>query len=66
MMRWDWIANGWVPRPGIDQKQAAVYLLLEFWVFDAKESDVDHYHWINEDGFLSVAEVAAIARVVWD
>ena len=65
MMRWDWIANGRVPRRGVDQKQAAVYLLLEFWAFDAKESYVEQYHWINEDGYLSVADLAAIAREVW-
>ena len=54
-----------MPRSGVDQKQAAVYLLLEFWSFDAKEGGVDEFHWINDDGFLSIAELAAIARVVW-
>jgi hypothetical protein len=24
------------------------------------------YHWINQNGYLSVAEVSAIAREVWD
>ena len=65
MMRWEWIANGCVARRGVTQKQATVYMLLEFWAFDAKESDVDHYHWINEDAFLSVSEIAEIAREVW-
>ena len=59
------MAVGFVPRRGLDQKQAAVYLLLEFWAYDAKENDVDEFHWINEDGFLSIAELAAIAREVW-
>ena len=49
----------------MEQKQAAVYLPLEFWAYDAKESDVDEFHWINEDGYLSIAELAAIAREVW-
>ena len=64
--RWNQIAVGYVPRRGVDQKQAAVYLLLEFWAFDAQENDVDEFHWINEDGYLSIAELAAIAREVWD
>ena len=64
-MKWEQIAIGCVPRTGVDQKQAAVYLLLEFWAFDAKEGDVDEFHWINEDGYLSIAELAAIAREVW-
>jgi hypothetical protein len=63
--RWEWATIGCVSRRRVDQKQAAVYLLLEFWVFDSKESYVDEFHWINEDGYLSVAELAAIAREVW-
>ena len=34
-------------------------------VDDAKNSTVDMFHWINEDGYLSVAELVAIAREVW-
>jgi len=64
-MKWEQVAVGCVPHHGVTQKQAAVYLLLEFWAFDAKESDVDRYHSINEDAFLSVSEVAEIARQVW-
>ena len=64
-MKWEQIAIGCVPGRGVEQKQAAVYLPLEFWAYDAKESDVDEFHWINEDGYLSIAELAAIAREVW-
>ncbi len=64
-MRWNQVALGCVPRRGVTQKQAAVYLLMEFWAFDAKEGSVDEFHWINEDGFLSIAELMAIAREVW-
>ena len=64
-MKWEQVAVGCVPHRGVTQKQAAVYLLLEFWAFDAKESDVDHYHWINEGAYLSVADLMSIAREVW-
>ena len=63
--RWNQIAVGYGPSRGVDQKQAAVYLLLEFWAYDAQENSVDEFHWINEDGFISIAELAAIAREVW-
>ena len=65
LMGWEQFTVGYVPRRGADQKQAAVYLLLEFWTFDAQENSVDEFHWINEDGFISIAELAAIAREVW-
>jgi hypothetical protein len=64
-MQWENIGVGCVPKRGVSQKQAAVHLLLDYWVFDARESDVDHFHWINEHGYLSIAELAAIAREVW-
>ena len=62
---WQDTCIGTVHRRGVDQKQAAVYLLLEFWAFDAIEGDLDQYHWINEAGHLSVAELEAISRLVW-
>jgi hypothetical protein len=62
---WESNSVGCVPRRGIEEKQAAVYLLLEFWADDAKESYLDRYHWINEGGYLSISEIAAIAREVW-
>jgi hypothetical protein len=65
-MRWNQVAIGCVPRRGVTQKQAAVYLLLESWALYAKENGVDQFHWINENHYLSIAELAAIAREVWD
>ena len=49
----------------MSEQQAAVHLLIEFWKEEAEENSVDHFHWINEDGYLSVPEMATIARVVW-
>ena len=63
--RWGWAAIGSVHRRGVDERQAAVHLLLQFWKEEAEESDLDQYHWINEDGYLSVAEISAIARIAW-
>jgi hypothetical protein len=63
--KWEWVAVACVVKKGVSELQAAGHLLIEFWNFDAKESDVDQFHWINEEGYLSVADLAAIARVVW-
>ena len=64
--KWEHIGIGHVHRRGVNQEQAAAYLLLEFWKFDAQDCYVDCYHWINETGYLSVADLSAIAREVWE
>ncbi len=38
---------------------------MDYWKFDVKERDLDKFHWINEEGFLDVAELDAIASEVW-
>jgi hypothetical protein len=62
---WEHNGIGTVHRRGVNQEQAAALLLMEFWKYDAQNSNVDRYHWINETGYLSVAELSAIAREVW-
>ena len=64
--RWDLACVGAVNLKGVGMKQAAIHLLLEFWKYDARESSLDRFHWINEEDYLSVSELEAIARVVWD
>ena len=56
---------GCVSLASSDDRTAAIHLLIDFWRFDAKEGDVDEFHWINEADYLSIAELAAIAREVW-
>ena len=63
--QWGWAAAACVVRRNVSEQQAAVHLLIEFWKEEAEENSVDHFHWINEDGYLSVPEMATIARVVW-
>jgi hypothetical protein len=63
--RWGKVSIGMVQRRGVDQNQAAIYLLMEYWKFDAKEGGLDKFHWINETEYLDVAELDAIANEVW-
>jgi len=49
----------------VSDYQAAIYLLLEFWREDAMDNGVDEFHWINEMDYLTVSDLAAIAREVW-
>ena len=64
--RWEWHPIACVHHKGISEKQAAVYLLMAFCQNQLGEAECDKFHWINEEGYLSVAELEAIAREVWD
>ena len=63
--KWEWVAVACVEKKGVSQMVSANHLLAEYWKYEVKESDVDRFHWINENGYLSVAELAAIAQHVW-
>jgi len=64
--KWQWLPIGSCDRKSIDKRTAAVYLLLEYWNFDADNSSADianeAYDWINEEGLLSVSDIRAIVR----
>jgi hypothetical protein len=63
--KWEWEAAACVPRKGIEQRQAACHLLLEFWKMEEDEGDLDQFHWINDPGYLTVEDFMAIAREIW-
>ena len=62
---WHWDLMAYGNRCRSDAKTIASHLVLEVWKFDAKYHQVDHFHWINSTGLLSVEDVQAIAREVW-
>ena len=47
------------------RKKRAIYLLMDAWQAEAKQGYLDCFHWINDVGTLSVAEIQAIAKKVW-
>lgn len=63
--RWNWIAVGCAPLSQASEKQAAVYLILDMFVWQRDNEELDCFHWINEDGLLDVEEWQAISRAVW-
>ena len=62
---WQDVCIGTVNRRGVNQKQAAIYLLLEFWKYDAVENNTSEFHWVNQEGYLIGPELDAIAREIW-
>ena len=62
---WEWYPAAAMPVKQASFKQAAVYLLMEQWHRETECRMVDRFHWINEEGALSVPEIQAIANIVW-
>ncbi len=63
---WRWWFEGWARRhQGVDERTAAFHLLADRWCFERDDTDRDRYHWINQEGEFSTADLSAIARVVW-
>ena len=60
-----WYAAASMPVKGISQEQAAIHLLLAFWEYESAYMSLDHYHWINWAGALSVSDIQSIANEVW-
>jgi len=64
--KWEWQPVGYVPRRQASRDQAAVHLLMDFWTMDKNDSDVDHYHWLNEEGYLNASQWRTMGLLVWN
>ena len=62
---WRWDLYAWGLRNGVSEKEAAVYLLADAWSAEARDSDLDRFHLINDAGLLSLPELYAVGRLVW-
>jgi hypothetical protein len=62
---WTWVLYAYGEWVDIAPETAATYLLLDAWKAEAKENELDKYHWIDEEGMFSVSQFSAIARSVW-
>ena len=63
--RWEWSPVGFVPRSQASRKQAAIHLMIDFWGFRKADTNIDHYHWINETGEFNTSEWRTIGLMVW-
>lgn len=55
----------YAPRLKVSARVAATYLLLDAWSACIRQTELDHFHWINKAEFLSVEELVAMGRVAW-
>ena len=62
---WNWQLVAVTRRKSIDHRTAAIHLLIDRLKHEAEHEKLDQFHWLAEEGTLSVAEWRAIARVVW-
>ncbi|MDA0631210.1 MAG: hypothetical protein O2981_07545 [Proteobacteria bacterium] len=68
-IRWRWVPYEEVftlPRHGITRVQAAQLMLIAYWRSQLELEDVEQFHWLGETDFLSVGQVMAVAKVVWE
>ena len=56
-----WTLYGAAKSEVASEYEAAIYTLMDAWAGD----EVDHFHWINHEGLLSVGDMNEIARAVW-
>ena len=60
---WDFLA--YCGKTEADERTIAAYMQMASWKDETEHQMLDHYHWINNTGCLSVEEIQAIARQVW-
>ena len=63
--KWEWIFLSYANIGCKDLKAIASHMMLDFWEKEREFQGLDHYHFIDNTGLLSVEEVQAISREVW-
>lgn len=63
---WTWLAIGHVPLNQASRTQAAIHLLADYWRWEKADNELEHYHWINEEGSLDASQFRTIALLVWN
>ena len=62
---WRWTLYGYAPPEPFALEDVAIWMLMDCWASEAEHSSFDHFHWIDEAGLLSVAQINAMGRSVW-
>ena len=61
----EWRVAAYAPRRGVTAEAAAAHLIAARWRAEAEDFGLDPFHFVSEEGDLSVANFRAIARMVW-
>ena len=60
-----WVLSAACRQEGLDERTAALHLLIATLTEGKDVEELDHYHWIADDGFVTPAEMREIGRRVW-
>jgi len=63
---WIWNPVASVPVEQANERLAAIWLVIDYMIFDRDNGSVEEWHMINEEGFLKTSEITAIANFVWE
>jgi hypothetical protein len=60
-----WQVAAYVERDGVSAEAAAPHLIAARWQQEQEERELDHFHFVSNEGALAVPEWMAIGREVW-
>ena len=60
-----WMTGAFVEKRGITARQAACHLMIARWREEVLEGDLDPFHLLNCEGFLSETDWFSIGEEVW-
>ena len=64
--QYEWVVGAYAAISNKDPRQVAIHLMLALWKDEASICDLDHFHWVNQSGLLTVADWMAVGRAVWE
>jgi hypothetical protein len=62
---YQWQVAAYVSRAGVTPEQAAPHLIAARWREERDERELDHFHFVSNEGALTVPVWMAIGRAVW-
>lgn len=65
MSEFAWMTGAFVEKRGITARQAACHLMIARWREEVLEGDLDPFHLLNCEGFLSETDWFSIGEEVW-
>jgi hypothetical protein len=60
-----WQVAAYAKRTGVSAEAAVPHLILARWELEMEERQLDHFHFVSNEGMLTVPAWMAIGRAVW-